>query len=100
MSITGNLAERASTGTGLLSRREILTLNHAANGLADKQIARAMNVEVSTIRTHWKRARGKLHALNRTHAVCIAVTLGIAGVELVIPSVAPDVELGLASTVN
>jgi DNA-binding NarL/FixJ family response regulator len=66
----------------MLSRREILTLNHAANGLADKQIARAMNVEVSTVRTHWKRARSKLHALNRTHAVCIAVTLGLAGVSV------------------
>jgi DNA-binding NarL/FixJ family response regulator len=82
MSGTGMIERRIIGGPGVLSGREILTLNHAANGLADKQIAKAMNVQVSTVRTHWKRARNKLHALNRTHAVCIAVTMGVAGMDL------------------
>jgi DNA-binding NarL/FixJ family response regulator len=66
----------------LLSTREVEVLRFAANGYLDKEIAAAMDVEVSTVRTHWDRARGKLKAINRTHAVSLAMALGLISVEI------------------
>jgi DNA-binding CsgD family transcriptional regulator len=66
----------------LLSPREIETLKYAANGLGDKQIAVATGLQVSTVRTYLDRAREKLSAANRTHAVSMLVAMGLIRVEL------------------
>jgi DNA-binding NarL/FixJ family response regulator len=61
----------------ILSPREIDVLTYAARGLADKQIAKCIEVQPATVRTYWERLRSKLAARNRTHAVCLAVALGL-----------------------
>jgi DNA-binding NarL/FixJ family response regulator len=65
-----------------LSPREVEILSYAANGLADKQIARQMGLQLSTVRTYWERARQKLNAANRTHAVSMLVALGLVNVNI------------------
>ena len=76
------IEERPGAGQRYLSPREIEILLHAANGLADKQIARHMGLQLSTVRTYWERARQKLSASNRTHAVSMLVALGIVQVNI------------------
>jgi DNA-binding NarL/FixJ family response regulator len=86
--VSMNAKEQASADGGarkglhFLSPREVEILGHAANGLADKQIARQMGLQLSTVRTYWERAREKLGASNRTHAVSMLVALGIINVSL------------------
>src|SRR4051812_45737733 len=70
-----------STIPKLLSARELEILQLAANGASDKQISETMGVQISTVRTYVNRARFKLHGLNRTHTVSIAVALGLIDVD-------------------
>jgi DNA-binding CsgD family transcriptional regulator len=64
------------SASAILSPREIDVLSYAAKGLADKQIAKCIQVQPATVRTYWERIRTKLAARNRTHAVCLAIALG------------------------
>lgn len=73
------LAPEASRAT--LSPRERAIALAAAHGLSDKEIALELGVRISTVRTYWERMRRKLHAINRTHAVCLALD---------VPGVSPD----------
>jgi len=57
----------------LLSARERQALSLAADGQTDIEAARAMRVAPRTLRQYLQRARGKLSAINTTHAVAIAV---------------------------
>jgi DNA-binding NarL/FixJ family response regulator len=59
-----------------LSTQEIRILELAAIGYADKEIAVALRVTHSTVRTYWERIRSKSNAKNRTHAVCWALAIG------------------------
>jgi DNA-binding CsgD family transcriptional regulator len=67
-----------------LSPQEIRILELAASGYGDKEIANALNVTHSTVRTYWERIRTKSNAKNRTHAVSWALAIGI---------IAPPLEL-------
>jgi two-component system NarL family response regulator len=60
-----------------LTPREIQILQHAALGDFDKRIAAKLSLSIETVKAHMKRARSKLGANSRTHAVSIAVRRGI-----------------------
>lgn len=62
-----------------LSSRALECLQLAACGLSDKQIAEYIHRSVETVRFHMKAAIRQLDAVNRTHAVALAVRAGLIG---------------------
>ena len=78
--ITGR-SERRGGLTGhrrtALSSRELEVLRLSSEGRSVKQIAYELEVSHSTITTLLDRARGKLGAVGKTHAVAIAIRQGL-----------------------
>ena len=62
--------------TTSLSPREAAALALVAGGCSDDEIADALEVKPSTIKTHLRRARDKLGARNRAQAVALAIRSG------------------------
>lgn len=60
-----------------LTRRELQVLNELAKGLANKQIADALNVSENTVKGFLKNILAKLHVSDRTEAVSVAIQRGI-----------------------
>ena len=61
-----------TTGAGLvepLSRRELEVLGCMAEGLSNQETARALSIEVSTVKRHVNSIFGKLGAANRVQAL-------------------------------
>jgi len=56
-----------------LTRREREVLLLLAEGLQLDEIAQRLEIGLETVRTHVRRAGERLGALNRTHAVAIAI---------------------------
>jgi len=57
-----------------LSKRECEVLTLGASGASDQEISHQLAVSVPTLRTYWLRIRDKLGAVNRTHAIALAVS--------------------------
>jgi DNA-binding CsgD family transcriptional regulator len=55
--------------------REVLTL--LAQGLYLDEIGQRLGIGSETVRTHLRKASGRLGAANRTHAVAIAIRRGL-----------------------
>lgn len=65
------VAETRKTGcrqTERLSKRECEVMDCVVKGLANKQIAAALNVSSNTVDTYLRRIYAKLHVQNRTAA--------------------------------
>ncbi len=60
-----------------LSPRELDVLNGLCRGLANKEIARELDLQEVTIKLHVKTLSRKLEAKNRTHAAMIAKDAGL-----------------------
>jgi DNA-binding NarL/FixJ family response regulator len=60
-----------------LTKRELEVLSRAAHGLANKEIAHALDISERTARFHLANCCIKLHAHGRSHAVAKAIQLGI-----------------------
>ena len=60
-----------------LSRRELDVLGGLCRGLANKEIARELELQEVTIKLHVKTLSRKLNAKNRTHAAMIAKEAGL-----------------------
>jgi DNA-binding CsgD family transcriptional regulator len=63
----------------LLTPREMQCLAYVAAGDPDREIARRVNISVHTVRAHVDSCVAKLAARNRTHAVALALQLGLIG---------------------
>ena len=61
----------------LLSEREMQVLNGLCRGLANKEIARELDLQEVTVKLHVKTLCRKLDAKNRTHAAMIGKEAGI-----------------------
>ncbi|MFQ3587431.1 MAG: helix-turn-helix transcriptional regulator [Fimbriimonadaceae bacterium] len=64
-----------------LSSRERQILSFAATGLTDKEIARKLDISVSTVRSYWLRLRQKIGGDNRTEVVArsLETLVGMGG---------------------
>ncbi len=71
-------AGAAATG-GLLTPKEARILTLLASGMANKEIARAMDIGEQTVKWHLKNVFFKLNAASRRHAVDRARVLGLLG---------------------
>ena len=60
-----------------ITDREVEVLNALAKGLANKQIAEALNITDNTVKHHVKIIMGKLRVADRTEAVTVALQRGI-----------------------
>ena len=56
-----------------LTQRELSVLKIASDGRTAEEIAGALGLGMETVRSHFKKARTKLGARNRTHAVAEAM---------------------------
>jgi len=61
----------------LLSNREMHVLQEVAEGFSNKQIAWRLGISEKTVRNHLVSVYDKLKATNRTHAVMLAIRLGL-----------------------
>jgi len=61
----------------LLSSREMHVLQEVAEGFSNKQIAWRLGISEKTVRNHLVSVYDKLRATNRTHAVMLAIRLGL-----------------------
>ena len=75
------LSSRTFLGSGELAPRERETLSLIAAGLSQAEIAERLGLGEETIRTHAERAKRKLNARNRAHAVALAVDQGLITVD-------------------
>ena len=71
------VAARMTHGVPQLSDRELDVLRLVADGLANKEIARALFISEATVKTHLVHIFGKLHTDSRTSAVAAARTHGL-----------------------
>lgn len=67
----------AKTQNSLLSLKETAIIRLVADGKANKEIARILNITDNTVETHLRRINLKLDVRNRTHAVAKARELGL-----------------------
>jgi DNA-binding NarL/FixJ family response regulator len=72
---------RAALGGGpdrpTLTERESEVLALLADGLSHEEIAQRLQISAETVRTHLQKARSRLGAENRTHAVATALRRGL-----------------------
>jgi len=67
--VSANEHQEETTGLDARERR-IVAL--ARQGATDREIADDLDLSVAALRTCWLRVRGKLGAVNRTHAIALA----------------------------
>jgi LuxR family maltose regulon positive regulatory protein len=73
-----SVAASGVTATGgLLTPKEARILSLLASGMANKEIARAMDIGEQTVKWHLKNVFFKLNAASRRHAVDRARVLGL-----------------------
>ncbi|MFF1843085.1 response regulator transcription factor [Streptomyces sp. NPDC058217] len=61
-----------------LSPQQLLIVELAANGQTDQQIASLLGISIHTVRDYWRyRIRPALGAIDRTHAVALAIATGL-----------------------
>lgn len=63
--------------TEKLTRREVEVMTLTAIGKTRSEIAQILSLSEETVKDYVIRACRKLHAVNKTHAAVLAVTLGL-----------------------
>lgn len=63
--------------TEALARREVEVMTLTAIGNTRGEISEALSLSKETVKDYIARSCRKLHAVNKTHAVALAVTLGL-----------------------
>ena len=81
-----------------LTAKEKEALALSANGKTNAAIARALGLSEETVKTRMQVVRRKLRAKDRTHAVAVALALGVLSLEDVV--VSPDANRGYRDSQN
>jgi DNA-binding NarL/FixJ family response regulator len=68
---------RVTAPSTKLTQRELDVLGLLAEGLAHEEIGRRLGISSETVRTHLRKASGRLGASTRTQAVATALRLGL-----------------------
>lgn len=76
-----------SDGPFLLSPRQGQVLALAAQGFTHQQIGLRLALSPCTVRAHLARARERLGALNTTHAVALALALGVISMDIILEGI-------------
>jgi DNA-binding CsgD family transcriptional regulator len=76
-----HLVRDAEQPRSYITARERETLLLAANGHTNRAIARVMGLTEDTVKTRMVKVRRKLRAVDRTHAVAIALAMGLLVLE-------------------
>ncbi len=63
----------------LLTQREAVVLDHVAQGLTNKEIARQLAISPATVKAHVERIIGKLGVADRTQAAVVATQMRAMG---------------------
>jgi DNA-binding CsgD family transcriptional regulator len=63
--------------TEKLTRREIEVMTLTAIGKKRNDISQSLSISEGTVKDYIARACHKLHAVNKTHAVALAVAMGL-----------------------
>lgn len=71
--LTSLILDITAEGTAALSKREREVMRLLSDGLTNAEIGKQLYISPDTVRTHIRRASGKLGAANRTQAVAIAL---------------------------
>jgi DNA-binding NarL/FixJ family response regulator len=66
-----------ASGKPALTPRESEVLAHVADGLSHDEIGTRLSISPETVRTHVRKACERLNARTRTHAVAIALRMGL-----------------------
>lgn len=74
--LTERETDQPTIGTAQLSAREIDVLRRICRGMANKEIARELDLQEVTVKLHMKTLFRKIEARNRTHAAMIAKEAG------------------------
>jgi DNA-binding NarL/FixJ family response regulator len=69
-----------------LTARELEVLERVVAGESNKAIARGLNIEVGTVKTHLRAILSKLEATSRTQAANIAISRGLVDEPAPVPS--------------
>jgi DNA-binding NarL/FixJ family response regulator len=75
MSVAQRMADSLTRAT--LTSREIEVLRLVATGQSNKSIARELDIELGTVKSHVSAIMAKLDAISRTQAAAIAVARGL-----------------------
>jgi DNA-binding NarL/FixJ family response regulator len=76
--LPSSLFRNALADQAYLTPRELSLLSRLAQGMTNREIAHAMNIAETTVKTHLKNILEKLHARNRLEAAAIALRFGLA----------------------
>ena len=74
---TGHDLGRPALDSPALAERERAILQALARGQSESNIARSLSLSTRTVQTYIARARHKLQAVDRTHAVALALAAGL-----------------------
>jgi DNA-binding NarL/FixJ family response regulator len=66
-------AARKRAGVGAITKRQREILQHYADGLSTRTVAKRLGLSTETVRTHTKAALARLGARDRVHAVAIGL---------------------------
>lgn len=75
LSVVQRMAESLTRSP--LTSREVEVLQLVASGASNKGIARRLDIELGTVKSHVSAVMGKLGAVSRTHATSIAIKRGL-----------------------
>jgi DNA-binding NarL/FixJ family response regulator len=75
--LPSSVVRNALRDQAYLTPREQSLLSRLAQGMTNREIAQAMNIAETTVKTHLKNILEKLHARNRLEAAAIALRLGM-----------------------
>lgn len=67
---------RSATGRELLTPRERDCLVLTGRGHSEKEVALALDISPNTVRVHIEKAKRKLGASNKSHALILALLVG------------------------